>query len=177
MLSWGETKDLRQISKQDRVWRGRGAHFLCFSTAKKYETLVAPGQSSKLTSSPLRGRVNNWVGGRIGCFRAWFTISLHAKIWMSRRRRRDAIPPPPSAHFSAPKHRGDKNIRLLSSTLLWLQASRNWCNLWEFVLFIYQTFVLQSEMDDNIHATYTPVYWGAVAVIFLRASEAEAVLN
>ena len=45
LLCRGETKDLRQISKQDRVRRGRDASL--FLVGKKYETLVASGQNER----------------------------------------------------------------------------------------------------------------------------------
>ena len=174
LLSRGETKDLRQISKQDRVRRGRDASL--FLVGKKYETLVAPGQNEQQANlHPPHWGERGWIIG-LAAESAVFAHDLRYRFtpksgWV---RGDDATLHQQPVHiFSAPKHRGDKNIWLLYSGN---RIREMCCSLWEFVL-LHPTFVLQSETDDNIHATWTQVYWGAVAVIFLRASEAEAVLN
>ena len=92
---------------------------------------------------------------------------------MSPRRRRDATPTP-SAHFSAPKHRGDKNIRLLYSPTLatefdkFVAVCENLCHYIRPLFFNRKLMIRFTQLEiKSIEARW-------LAVIFSRASEAEA---
>ena len=106
----------------------------------------------------------------MGCFRAWFTISLHAKIWMSpRRRRRDATATPQPllrCTFSLVPRQNIAVIKIFVALIYSDVAARLRCIGTETLWYSIQLSIV---MKISIHTTYTQIDWGAVAVVFFTS--------